>query len=106
VLAVFGGNAGIIAYYITGPGFSLDMSLKSFLVQSHPLVQAEQGVFGALPWCAKADSCYHNKCGAFFDRNLHSRLPLDPTHVRFEANMRVTNGIPLGWGHSSYRLTR
>jgi hypothetical protein len=23
-------------------------------------------------------------------------MPLDPTHVRFEANTRVTNGIPLG----------
>ena len=38
---------------------------------------------------------------AFFDRNLHSRMPLDPTHVHLkpcslEANMRVTNGIPLG----------
>jgi hypothetical protein len=30
-----------------------------------------------------------------FGRNLHSRMPLDPTHVR-EANTRVTNGIPLG----------
>jgi threonine synthase len=38
---------------------------------------------------------------AFFDRILHSRMLLDPTHVRFnhacalEANMRVTNSIPL-----------
>jgi hypothetical protein len=29
---------------------------------------------------------------AFSDRNLHSRMPLDPTEV----NMHVTNGIPLG----------
>jgi hypothetical protein len=33
---------------------------------------------------------------AFLDRIFHSRMPLDPMHVRFEANMRVTNGIPLG----------
>jgi arginyl-tRNA synthetase len=31
---------------------------------------------------------------AFSGRNAHSRMPLDPTHV--QANMRVTNGIPLG----------
>jgi hypothetical protein len=35
------------------------------------------------------------------DRNLHSSVPLDPTHVRLnacslEANMRVTNGSPRG----------
>jgi hypothetical protein len=32
---------------------------------------------------------------AFSDINVHSRMPLDPTHVSLEANMRVTNGIPL-----------
>jgi hypothetical protein len=35
-----------------------------------------------------------------FDRNLHSSMPLDPTHVRLkrvlEVSRRVTNGIPLG----------
>jgi hypothetical protein len=35
------------------------------------------------------------------DRNLHSRMSLDPTSARL--NMCVTNGIPLGW-FCSYRL--
>jgi hypothetical protein len=35
---------------------------------------------------------------AFSDRILHSRMPLDPCSL--EANMRVTNGIPLGKFHS------
>jgi hypothetical protein len=35
---------------------------------------------------------------AFSDRNLHSRMPLDPTHVHLKRTyMRVTNGIPLGY---------
>jgi hypothetical protein len=34
---------------------------------------------------------------AFFDRNLHSRMPLGSHACSLEANMRVTNGIPLGW---------
>jgi hypothetical protein len=34
---------------------------------------------------------------SFFDRNLHSRMPLVPTHARsFQASMRVTNLIPFG----------
>jgi hypothetical protein len=33
---------------------------------------------------------------AFSDRHLHSRMPLDPTHVRLKRSyMRVTNGTPL-----------
>jgi hypothetical protein len=33
--------------------------------------------------------------GAYFDRILHSRMPLDPTHAPLDASMRVTNDIPL-----------
>jgi hypothetical protein len=32
---------------------------------------------------------------ALSDRNVHSRMPLDPTHVRLK-NTHATNGIPLG----------
>lgn len=62
ILLVFGGVAGIVVYYIMTSGIQVDMSLKSFLVQDHPLVQAEQGVLGAIPWCIKPSSCYWNKC--------------------------------------------
>jgi 2',3'-cyclic-nucleotide 2'-phosphodiesterase (5'-nucleotidase family) len=33
---------------------------------------------------------------AFFDRNLHSRMPFGPHASSLEAIRRVTNGIPLG----------
>jgi hypothetical protein len=33
---------------------------------------------------------------AFFGRNLHSMMPLDPTHVRFKRTCVGSNGIPLG----------
>jgi len=49
---------------------------------------------GVVVWCA------------FFGRKPHSRLSLDPTPVRFncslEANMRVTNSIPLRASSLSY----
>jgi hypothetical protein len=33
---------------------------------------------------------------AFFDRNFHSKMPLDSIACSLEAKIRVTNGIPLG----------
>jgi hypothetical protein len=46
-------------------------------------------------------SCDQNIAYISDVHNLHSRMPLDPTHVHLkrtcEANMRLINGIPLGW---------
>ena len=62
LLLVLGGTTGIVVYYMKTSGIMVDISLKSFLVQEHPLVRAEQGVLGAIPWCIRQTSCYWNKC--------------------------------------------
>jgi hypothetical protein len=48
--------------------------------------------------------CECGAASAFSDRNLHSRMPLDPTHVRFEALACVRPIAFLSGAHSSYRF--
>jgi hypothetical protein len=72
----------------------LDEGVNGELVFSISSVAPDAG--GSFSLGSSDGKIYVKQVRFFFPgRNLHSRMPLVPTHS-LEANMRVTNGIPLG----------
>ena len=63
LLVAFGSSVGVALYYTIGGGsITIDMSLGSFQVQSHPTSRASDVMDSTFPWCQFEDQCVEQKC--------------------------------------------
>jgi hypothetical protein len=70
---------------------------KEIKKASYPAIEEEEAEHSVAlqTLCLAIFDAIMARC-AFSDGNLHSRMPLDPTHVRLKRKMRVAIDIHLG----------